>query len=1140
MATPFQKQPIFTQKDSSIIHHKNTAELADKSNHSLKFSLFDTYSDTQPARLIDFDDLAGFCKTPVTYDGGEIKELKSRTPCFLPCDAARKTADVTEGAQFSLLVADIDEGNRSLADLVCRLERLECRALIYSTLSATKGDLVWRVVLPLFKSVTVDIWGRYARALRVCLGGDASMDRKTQLSFIPAKSSPEALYQWQLLDKFEAVDLANQGHPLTSHLNAILADINALEGGNVSSGSLAPQIAPTQAENHTEPTPFNVSVITSTNPARLTKKWAIVDGKPVKEHAGNMVLGNVEPRTASNPEELAEIIRGLNQNQALCFGVPLDGQCHPITTKNKLAKSQPGTIARTNDYFRWTARTGWLFLDLDQKDGEKTLSRNEWFDALETVAPGIMQAGRVWSPSSSSLIFNGDAQISGVTGQHLYIQVADASDIPRAGKALAGHLWRGGYGWIEISKSGAMLERTIVDTAVWQTSRLDFAAAPVCEAPLNRRGAEVIPFDGAPLDTRKIIDDSYNEIGFNDAPLPTAAEIIHLKKLEAKPEADRIREKWICSRVEELIARNPGLSTSRARKVAVNAAEHGTLYGDFLIYLDDGKEIRVHDLLGSTSTYDGRLTLDPVEPDYQGGKVVGKLFLLDGHPTLYSAAHGGFSYTLKPLLAQPVNTPPAVLELAERIETGLYGRLGEFAPATGFDIDLEALTRIINNCFWSGVQGKLYMLGIESDLLQFPGGCASEFISRRFGEFINLDVIREAAGKKALHDALTDAKATKFITSSVACPGAEVVKHLQLYAQRNAVDWRVDMFAGHDELEMVEDRVRITLTHKPLPVSGKHHDPAIIADYKKHFGRLDAFIDLVVAARVAGDRKKSYLWIYADSDWGKGLLLAALQQTGIVVTTSGDEVEAMLSGKPVGRQPSDFKRALILAIDEFKNVKSEFKQLQSTIELAPKFQFTSRVEVFTKLFLSAEGVGSLAGEHGVEDQFCNRFSLFREHGSIEDRDVFKRFGKAAYRDAIADYIADQVNTLVEQYRAMGRDAATKAGDDFVTAFHEEHGIDNHYRRFSETLPDLASSFVDWVLNVADPVLGYSVHDNSGRVFLVRPGKAYSHFLADTVDGSELVSLKRKRDSIFSLISADKVGEHSYKINGKTLRGICIR
>lgn len=242
MATPFQKQPIFTQKDSSIIHHKNTAELADKSNHSLKFSLFDTYSDTPPARLIDFDDLAGFCKTPVTYDGGEIKELKSRTPCFLSCDAAGKTVDVTEGAQFSLLVADIDEGNRSLADLVCRLELLECRALIYSTLSSASHSQRWRVVIPISSSVLVNEWGRYAQALRAYLGGDPAMDRKTQLSFIPAKSSPEALYQWQLLDKFEAVDLADQGHPLTSHLNAILADIEAAEAERIKAAIPKPRI----------------------------------------------------------------------------------------------------------------------------------------------------------------------------------------------------------------------------------------------------------------------------------------------------------------------------------------------------------------------------------------------------------------------------------------------------------------------------------------------------------------------------------------------------------------------------------------------------------------------------------------------------------------------------------------------------------------------------------------------------------------------------------------------------------------------------------------------------------------------------------------------------------------------------------
>ena len=59
---------------------------------------------------------------------------------------------------------------------------------------------------------------------------------------------------------------------------------------------------------------------------------------------------------------------------------------------------------------------------------------------------------------------------------------------------------------------------------------------------------------------------------------------------------------------------------------------------------------------------------------------------------------------------------------------------------------------------------------------------------------------------------------------------------------------------------------------------------------------------------------------------------------------------------------SNFKRAFILAVDEFKSARSELKQLQSEISLSPKNQLSQSVEVFAKLFLSAEEVPSFASE----------------------------------------------------------------------------------------------------------------------------------------------------------------------------------
>jgi hypothetical protein len=285
---------------------------------------------------------------------------------------------------------------------------------------------------------------------------------------------------------------------------------------------------------------------------------------------------------------------------------------------------------------------------------------------------------------------------------------------------------------------------------------------------------------------------------------------------------------------------------------------------------------------------------------------------------------------------------------------------------------------------------------------------------------------------------------------------------------------------------------------------------------------------VLVAARFAGDRKKAYLWLFATTDWGKGILLGALSQLGLVVNLHVKEVEAMFEGKPVGRSPLDFKRAFVLAIDEFKTVKAELKQLQSIIELAPKNQLTSSVEVFTKLFLSAESVASLVGENGVEDQFANRMSIFREHGSIEDRPLFIKVGKDAYRNAMASYIAEKINQAVARLRPMGREEATRWADEAVTKFHRTHGLDTVYERFSESLPDLVGQLKAWIDKNPLNTVNFR-----GGIYLPKPNLIIDEFINNNLTQSEAGAMRRKKTEIIDLISFDGKGVNTCRIPGPT-------
>ena len=56
--------------------------------------------------------------------------------------------------------------------------------------------------------------------------------------------------------------------------------------------------------------------------------------------------------------------------------------------------------------------------------------------------------------------------------------------------------------------------------------------------------------------------------------------------------------------------------------------------------------VTVGRILDDRAGFHGRLTRDPLEPGYDGGRATGKLFLIDSRPALFSFAHHGRSFRL--------------------------------------------------------------------------------------------------------------------------------------------------------------------------------------------------------------------------------------------------------------------------------------------------------------------------------------------------------------------------------------------------------------------------------------------------------------------------------------------------------------
>jgi len=246
----------------------------------------------------------------------------------------------------------------------------------------------------------------------------------------------------------------------------------------------------------------------------------------------------------------------------------------------------------------------------------------------------------------------------------------------------------------------------------------------------------------------------------------------------------------------------------------------------------------------------------------------------------------------------------------------------------------------------------------------------------------------------------------------------------------------------------------------------------------------------------------------------------------------------MLEGRPVGRSAEDFKRAFVLLIDEFKTVKSELKQLQSQITLSPKNQLSCTVEIFAKVFTSAESVGSLVTENGVEDQFANRMSIFQEAGDITKRRLFQEVGNSRYFRAVLAYAACSLNSGIGAMQLLGREEAEAHAEACLNGFIKLHGLDTVYERFSDSLPALAAEIVEYFTD-GDGSMSSPVINDHGAVYLRSPAKAVDDYLVEHYDLSQITAFRRKKDELIKLMSADGKGSIAHRINGKAVKAAML-
>ncbi len=223
-----------------------------------------------------------------------------------------------------------------------------------------------------------------------------------------------------------------------------------------------------------------------------------------KEAIANISLGTMQ-RVTMPFGDFGLFIRSLKSNQAIAHGVPFNhgGDDYQQFLFGVVGdENPPHRLSRSKRHLAYPADTSCLCMfDHDPKPGQKAITPDELIEIVTGIVPGFNECPSWSTPSTSSCIYDMDGnELSGEgTGFHLYFPVEDSSTIPQFVDSLFKRLWLEGHGYIYVSMSGAMLERTIFDTAVFSPERLDFVSGAVCincnqrlSDPVFRKGKEII------------------------------------------------------------------------------------------------------------------------------------------------------------------------------------------------------------------------------------------------------------------------------------------------------------------------------------------------------------------------------------------------------------------------------------------------------------------------------------------------------------------------------------------------------------------------------------------------------------------------------------------------------------------------
>jgi len=294
-----------------------------------------------------------------------------------------------------------------------------------------------------------------------------------------------------------------------------------------------------------------------------------------------------------------------------------------------------------------------------------------------------------------------------------------------------------------------------------------------------------------------------------------------------------------------------------------------------------------------------------------------------------------------------------------------------------------------------------------------------------------------------------------------------LIVHLILKNQFSFLFFRRDPFADKPSVMRDDHILRYTAPgfymreYKPRFAVSEAKKKQIIDDYKRHFNGFDEFLKWCIACRFTVNRRTSYTYLRVNAGFGKSFFAGIFEDLGVGRKIRQEQLKPKTAGD---LSPADLRNSFILIIDEFTHFAQELKDITHYMYLSAKYQLSEKVEVFAKVFLSAEKSTSFFGEAGVDAQIADRVSVVNlesEKKRLEDNELYKE-NTLLYFDVIKEYVYNFFNAEAKKYIAMGELKANKVANDVLDDYFNKHRVESDtIERIREKMVEYLRDYIAW-------------------------------------------------------------------------------